>query len=235
MGKRIQVYLNNNYDRTLAPVPADRYPGWFDDNSKTVDHARHCLPLAMASSLGYYILSPGTFMVSWDGNTQSNAKITHIDKSSHYIVDDHAAFGSFTVSAQFIPVTDDPGDFVMIKNLPNMRGLPYTCMEAMIEAWWSVANFGLVFMLNQPGEFIINKGQPIAQMCLYHGLAGSANLEFLDGYPQQHQGWLKKRRRPGYKKDLDYMKGKTHDNQSVPYHITNWKDALKFEEINDGQ
>lgn len=228
MGNKIKLCLSDNYDRELSPIPAIRARSWFEDNRKTQNHARHCLPLAMANSLGYYILSPGTFIVRWNGDVHQPAKIEAIDKSSHYEVDAHAAFGSFTVQAKFIPVTEEVGDFIYIKGIPNERCVPYTCMEACIEAWWSVANFGLVFLLNSPGEFIINKGQPIAQMFLYHGSAGSAEIELENGYPQKHKEWHDKRTRPEYVKDLDYFKGQTHDGVRIDSHIHNWKDAAKF-------
>ena len=228
MGTTIKVHLANNYDASLAPVPAKKMRDWWEDNRRTMGHAKHCLPLSMANSLGYYILSPGSFLVKWDGDVHAPAKITAIDKSSHYEVDAHAAFGSFTVQAKFIPVTEDPGDFVYIKGVANERCKPYDCMEACIEAWWNVGNFGIVFLLNQPGEFIIQKGQPIAQMFLYHGLAGSADVELVNGYPSDHTGWQAKRSRPGYEKDFDYMRGLTFLGEKIDSHIVNWADASKF-------
>jgi hypothetical protein len=228
MGDRIRIHLSPGYDKSLAPVPAEKLRDWWDDNQKTANHAKHCLPLQMANSLGYYILSPGTFVVRWDGDVHADAEITHIEKSSHYEVDAHAAFGSFTVQAKFIPVTDDPGDFVIFKSIANERGCPYTCMEAAIEAWWSVGNFGLVFLLNQPGEFIIPMGKPIAQMFLYHGAAGASKTEIIEGNPPGHAEWMRKRSRPDYKKDLDYFRGRRADGESIDSHISSWALAEKF-------
>lgn len=229
MGDRITIHLEHGFDKSLAPIRATRYRDWWEDNHATHNHARHCLPLAMANSLGYYILSPGTFIVEWDGDFSKRAKIEHIEKSSHYEVDNHAAFGSFVVQAKFIPVTDDEGDFIFIKGIPNERAQPYTCMEAVIEAWWSVGNFGLVFMLNQPGKFLIQKGAPIAQMFLYHGRAGAAEIEFVDNYPEKHAAWSARRSRPDYHKDLDYLKGLTSSGEKVHSHLTNWLDARKYQ------
>ena len=228
MGQRIRLHLAPGFDRSLVPIPAQKLRDWWDDNSKTVNHAKHCLPLQMANSLGYYILSPGTFIVRWNGDVHANAQIEHVEKSSHYEVDNHAAFGSFTVQAKFIPVTDDPGDFVIIKGIANERSVPYTCMEAAIEAWWSVGNFGLVFLLNQPGEFLIPMGKPIAQMFLYHGAAGAAGVELIDGHPPGHAEWMKRRSRPDYRKDLDYFKGATAAGEPVDTHISSWAHAEKF-------
>lgn len=229
MGNRIRIHLAPNFDKKLAPVRAERHRDWWEDNRSTQNHAKHCLPLSMANSLGYYILSPGTFLVRWDGDYHKRAEVETIEKSSHYEVDNHASFASFTVQANFIPVTDDPGDFIYIKGVPNERGMPYSCMEAIIEAWWNVGLFGLVFMLNQPGEFLIPMGKPIAQMFLYHGIAGASEAEFADGYPEGHEHWMKRRSRKEYKKDLDYMRGLTSAGDKVPTHITNWRDAGKYQ------
>ena len=231
MGYNIRIHLADNFDDSLAPISADKFRDWWEDNQKTKNHARHCLPLSMANSLGYYILSPGTFIVKWNGDTSADLEIDHIDKSSHYEVDAHAAYGSFTVQAKFIPVTDDPGDFIYIKGVANERCCPYSCMEACIEAWWNVGNFGLVFLLNQPGEFIIKKGQPIAQMFLYHGAAGYTKTEFIRGLPQTHQHWLDKRSRQGYRKDLDYMRGYNSYGDKIESHIATWRDSGKYKEI----
>lgn len=230
MGYNIKIHLSDDFDSTLAPIPAAKYKDWWEDNKKTASHARHCLPLSMANSLGYYILSPGTFIVKWNGDNHADLDIMHIDKSSHYVVDAHAAYGSFTIQAKFIPVTDDPGDFVYIKGVPNERGLPYSCLEACIEAWWSVGNFGLVYMLNQPGEFLIQKGQPIAHMFLYHGAAGSADVQIVKGYPEEHHHWQARRSRPDYRKDLDYMRGYNSHGVKVESHIATWRDSKKYRE-----
>lgn len=218
------LYLSDDYDKSLAPIRATRYRDWWEDNSATKNHAKHCLPLAMANSLGYYILSPGTFIVTWDGDVHKRAQIQHIDKSSHYVVDDHAAFGSFTVQAKFIPKTERPGEFIYIKGIPNERCVPYTCMDAIIEAWWNPSNFGLVFMLNQPGQFLIQKGQPIAQMFVFNNSVYYHEVEYINGYPDEYEEWSRKRNSPNYKKELDYLRGLNPDGTKQPYHITNWRD-----------
>lgn len=223
------LYLDPSYDQSLLPIPATKYKEWWTDNPKTNNHARHCLPLAMANSIGYYILSPGTFKVTWDGNTQHDCHIEHIERSSHYEVDNHAAFGSFTVQAKFIPVTERAGEFIYIKSLPNERTPDFTCMEAMIEAWWNTGNFGLVFLLTKAGEIIVQKGQPIAQMLVYYGQAGSASYSVMEELPYEHYPWQQKRNRPDYRKDLDYLRGYKYNGDKIESHITNWKNASIFQ------
>lgn len=230
MANKIHFHLAPDYDKSLAPVPAVKYRDWWEDNQATRNHARHCLPLSMANSLGYYILSPGTFRVSWNGDFKTRCVVETLEQCSHYEVDDHAAFGSFTVQARFTPVTEEPGEFVYIKGIPNERGMPYQCMEAAIEAWWMKGIFGLVFLLNRPGVFTVYMGQPIAQIFLYKGIGGAASMTLQDGYPSGHDVWMAKRSRPDYRKDFDYLKGKWPDGQDEPTHITTWKNAKKFDD-----
>lgn len=220
----ITLYLLKNYDRSLLPVPAQRLRAWYQDNQKTRNHAHHCLPLTMANSLGYYILSPGTFSIEWSGDVQTSAVVKVLEPSSHCTVDDHAAFGSFTIQAEFIPRTRQPGDFIYIKGIANERCCPYNCMEAMIEAWWSWARFGLVFLVNRPGKFIVRRGQPVAQMFLYRGAAGHAKLDARDfeQMPSDYHAWFAKRARPDYRKDLDYMHGKQPDGSEPVAHVRHW-------------
>lgn len=230
MTTKLSLHLHPNYDKRLAPVPATKYKEWWEDNQATGNHARHCLPLAMANSLGYYILSPGTFKVSWNGDVHQRAEITPIERSSHFIVDNHATFGSFTVQAQFIPRTERSGEFLFIKGIPNDRQRDYACMEACIEAWWNPGNFGLVFLLNHPGEFTVYMGQPIAQMFVFNGATGDSELDLQDGYPLEHNEWAKRRYRPEYTKDHDYQRGLLPDGSKIESHITNWKDAGRYRE-----
>jgi Family of unknown function (DUF6065) len=132
--------------------------------------------LLMVNSLGYVIPSPGTFEVRWDGEPNSEAEIVIKEIAIHSRVDGHSAPGSFTVQPGFIPWTQRSEEFIYIKGIPNRRA-PYTCMEALIEAWWNPARFGLVFLVNQAASFVIHSGEPLAQMFVYDGRAGTAEFE----------------------------------------------------------
>jgi len=219
----IKIYLMPGMDPRYAPVPAPVHKAWWQDNNKTRNHAHHCLPLAMANSLGYLILSPVTFKWSWSGDIQQDAVIETVEALPSCAVDAHAAYGSFTIQPGFIPQTEQPGDFIMIKNLANERGLPYTCMEALIESWWAPSNFGLVFLFNQAGTGMVCLGQPIAQMCVYRQEGGEHGLEVIADMPPGHRDWAARRYRPDYNKDLDYFKGRHGDGRSEPTHLSAWQ------------
>jgi hypothetical protein len=176
----------------------------------------------MANSLGYVIPSPATFEVSWDGEIKNDARIAITEIAMHSEVDSHSAGGSFTVQPGFIPRTQRPGEFIYIKGIPNRRA-HYTCMEALIEAWWNPARFGLVFLVNQAGSFAIRAGEPLAQMFVYEGRAGSAEFDVVRGYPPEHRQWEQRRYRPEYRRDLDYMRGRHPDGTPEPTHVASWQ------------
>jgi hypothetical protein len=176
----------------------------------------------MANSLGYVIPSPGTFEVRWDGEPNSEAEIVIKEIAVHSRVDGHSAPGSFTVQPGFIPWTQRWEEFIYIKGIPNRRA-PYACMEALIEAWWNPARFGLVFLVNQAASFVIHSGEPLAQMFVYDGRAGTAEFEIAQGYPPEHECWERRRYRPQYQRDLDYLRGRHPDGSSESTHVTSWQ------------
>jgi hypothetical protein len=97
----IKIHLMPGMDPRFAPIPAPLHKAWWQDNDKTRNHAHHCLPLSLANSLGYCILSPVTFKWSWDGDIQKDAVIEIIEAVGPCTVDAHAAYGSFHHSARF--------------------------------------------------------------------------------------------------------------------------------------
>lgn len=218
----IQLYLLPSFDKRLLPIGAARHKEWWQNNYKTKNHAHHCLPLAMANSLGYYILSPARFNVTWDGDVQQDAHIEILEGDLLGQVDSHATHGGFTVQPGFIPMTSRAGDFIFIKGVPNQRGQPFHCMEALIEAWWNPAPFGLVFLLNQAGTFTIEKAEPLAQMFVYRMEGGSAAIRVVDRVPDEYDAWTRKRYRPGYSKDFDYLRGRHPDGRPEPTHRSSW-------------
>jgi len=221
----ITLYLPPEYDLSLAPIKAIKNREWWEQDKKTKDLARFCLPLAMGSGVGWNILSPATFTVSWDGDETHDAELEITDTCSHAIVDNHSAHGSFTVQAQFIPRTKKPGDFVYVRGIANNYRKPYQFLDALLEAWWSPANFGLVGMLNQPGRFTITKGEPIAQMFAVHIDQTNYDIALRRGYPAQWKEW-DDRRMSVPNKTLDYLRGQWPDGKQVCPHFKSFSGSI---------
>lgn len=227
----ITLYLKKDYDKRLLPIKAKHHRDWWEVDSKTRMHARFCLPLTMASGLGFYILSPATFTVQWDGNETHDVEIEILDACSHTVIDNHSSFGSFTVQSSFIARTKNIGDFVYVKGIANLAQ-PYSVLEAMIESWWSPSEFGIVCLLNQAGKFKIKKGDPLAQMFVINSKHGAYDIGFTDGYPPIWPDWIVKQA-PG-EKNLDYFRGNLPNGTAVCPHFKSWSAAVNLAENESG-
>jgi len=154
------------------PVKSSPYRGWYEKSLKTHDHAKYCMPIAMANSLGYILRSPITFSVSWSGDEKDEVIVNIINKNkevhavSTHSVSTHSAPGSFTLQYRFVMGTSQEY-FTYIKGIANIRSR-FNVMEALLESWWFEGTFGVVCLLNQPCDFIIKEGDPIASVMLVH-------------------------------------------------------------------
>lgn len=217
----IVLYLTGLAD-DLVPEPGSPKCSWWEEDITTSGHAHHCLPLTMANSLGYVVRAPGTFRVSWSGDVHAPVTVDLVDEC---VVDNHSAAGSFTVQPGFVPRTTEVGDYLMVRPVPNVRGPWFIAMEALIEAWWQPGEFGLVCLMTRPGSFVVRRGDPLAQMCVYRAEGGSARLDVRRGVPAETEAWRERRYRPEYRKDLDYLLGRHPDGRPEPTHRRNWKHA----------
>jgi tetratricopeptide (TPR) repeat protein len=224
--KSIVLFLPPDYDKKLLPVKARALRNWWEEDDKTRMHARFCLPLTMASGLGFYVLSPATFTVEWDGDTTHDAHVEILDAASHAQIDNHSSFGSFTVQARFIARTKNIGDFVVIKGVANQYRRPFAVLEAMIESWWTPSEFGIVCLVNQPGKFTIQKGEPLAQMFVVNMAQAQYGLATADGYPPFWDEWTARRKPEIYNgRNMDYLRGVLPDQTPVCPHLKNWNEA----------
>jgi hypothetical protein len=171
--------------------------------------------------------SPGSFQLRWCGDWDRNPRVEVLDHSDA-VVDAHSAGGTFTVQPGFIVRTTEVDDFLMVRPLPNVRGVFFSAMEALVEAWWQPGEFGLVCILHRPGTFIVRRGDPLAQMCIYRAAGGSAPLRVEEGgVPAQTEAWRERRYRPEYRKDFDYLRGRHPDGKLEPTHRTSWRSACR--------
>lgn len=178
-GSANKLHQSATINEIVFPVKSNPYRGWYEKDGKTYNHAKYCLPLSMANSLGYILRSPSTFRVFWDGKENSDAKIEIIEnkKPTHKITT-HSARGSFTIQYRFVFKTSDK-HFTYIKGIPNIR-TKFNVMEALIESWWFEGTFGVVCLLNQACDLVIKEGDPIAVVMLLP----TENLNFSIGLKQ---------------------------------------------------
>lgn len=223
---KIPIYTAGHYDLSLFPLAGSRLRNWWEQDAKTKNHARFCLPMIAANSYGFYILSPADVTVTWNGG-QTDTILAVTNSCSHTSITNHSASGSFTIQAQILPRTP-VNVMTYIKPLPNLL-MPYQPLEGLMETWWLVNNFGIVCMVTQPGTFTIRRGDPIAHMIflgspihnyeIYH--AGDIGL--IEGHRE-----LAQRRLNYTKRELDYLKGIKPNGQPEDVHYTKFKNVCPY-------
>ncbi|WP_433379224.1 DUF6065 family protein [Actinoplanes sp. CA-142083] len=205
----------------FLPRPAPPRREWWEEQHATRRHARHCLPLTMANSLGFTVHSPFSFRVSWDGDVHGHAVVESDDPMAR--VSARAAPASFTLHPGFVVATDHPGEFVRVGGVPNRIAPAWVAMEALIEAWWNPAEFSIVCLLTRPGTVTVAAGDAVAQMNVFLAEAGGARLRVDDSPHAEWEAWQQRRGRPEYVKDLDYLRGRHPDGRPVETHYPSWR------------
>jgi hypothetical protein len=171
----------------------------------------------MANQAGYYLPSPveADILVKESGDPEIT--IHHGSKSE---IDAHSATGTFTIQPMCVLRTL-PGYMSFVKGIPNLQNAPFTVMEALIESWWTPANFGIVCLPKKPGLIHIKLGDPIAQILFVHTSGLRAELVVSDIPAQEiphRQAWDQKRSKY-HGHELDYFKGKLPDGTPVCPHF----------------
>ena len=158
--------LDAYYNKIALPIRSSPYRSWYEKEDKVKNHAKYCLPLSMANSIGYILRSPATFRVKWDGIEGNKSQIEVLENKWPKIhsITNHSASGSFTIQFRVVLKTNKK-HFTYIKGISNIR-TKFNVMEALLESWWFEGQFGVVCLLNQPCDFIINEGDPIATIIL---------------------------------------------------------------------
>jgi Family of unknown function (DUF6065) len=148
-------------------VPLDIVPGrqersWMDDTNQRF--AYRCLPLTIANSSGWEVLSPCTFEAVWDGGTGLDAiAIRALDGYPNLdrIVSSHFGEGVLTVHTGYLFRTN-PGWAINVRGSPNYVTDGIQALEGIIETEWLQFTFTMNWLFTRPGSVVFEKGAPLA-------------------------------------------------------------------------
>ena len=144
----------------LKLKPANQKREWMDvANAK---NPYRCLPLSIANSYGWEILSPSKFKATWNGGKlPSDITITPIDGSPTGT----SLFGegTFTWHTGYVFKTEYPYALYVTgaPNYPKPNVIP---LSGIVETSWLPFSFTINWRFTQPGEVIIEKDEPICQI-----------------------------------------------------------------------
>jgi len=163
----------------LRPAPPTR--GWMD---RMLDHhAYRCLPLNIANSFGWEILSPCAFEVAWTGGTHTNAVSFRVldgyAQLAQFAVS-HFSYGIFTFHLGYLFKTE-PGWDLLASGSHNSPKDGVAALAGVIETDWLPYPFTMNWQMTRPGSVRFDKDEPVCMISpVPHGALQDVTLEIVD-------------------------------------------------------
>lgn len=151
------------YPVTTTPCkiqPAGSRRPWMTDAVNKNPY--RCLPLSMANSWGWELLSQSHFTAEWDGGVRpSDVKIKHIDGTHG----PSAHFGEGTITWHPGYLFKIPYPYgLYVTGAPNNPIPNVIPLSGVVEAHWLAYTFTMNWRFTQPGSFEVKIGDPICQI-----------------------------------------------------------------------
>jgi hypothetical protein len=181
----------------IRPAPVTRT--WMDkipDN-----HAYRCLPLNIANSYGWEILSPCAFSATWNGGTHPfDIKLAALDGNPNLsqVVVSHFAYGIITFHLWYLFRTEPGWDLFASGSLNTVKD-GVAPLTGVIESDWLPYPFTMNWQMTRPGTIRFDKDEPICMVFpVPHGILQTVEPEILsiDDDPElkaQTYAWKERR------------------------------------------
>lgn len=233
---KIEAYRLHNNVMRLDPATPSR--DWMD---KAINkNPYRCLPLVMANTYGWQIISSSEFTAEWDGGPYPNSiKIENI--SGINFPTSHFGEGVLTWHTGYIFKTEYPYGLYVCGS-PNQPIHNIICLSGIVETHWLPFPFTMNWRFTAPGKIKILKDTVIAhiypiQLDIFSDI--QAEIKNISDNPQlniAYKEWSRSRadflKGDRSKKDWqkNYFKGVDLNGVQIENHITN-PNVPKFHEI----
>ncbi len=137
---------------------------WMDSTNER--YAYRCLPLTIANSHGWELLSPVAFEAKWDGDIHMESVEIRVDPgySDHLKPVTLFGYGTITWHVEAIFRTP-PGWNLFVSGPPNRQKDAIQALGGMIETDWSPYTFTMNWRFTRAGQWIrFEENEPIAFM-----------------------------------------------------------------------
>jgi hypothetical protein len=163
----------------IRPAPTTR--AWMDKIDD--NHAYRCLPLNIANSHGWEILSPCAFEISWSGSKWPSAiTLRALDgyERLHQFAVSHFAHGIVTFHLGYLFRTDPGWDLFASGSLNNPKD-GIAPLTGLIEADWLPYPFTMNWQLTRPGTVRFDRDEPVCMVFpVPHGALTGVVPEIVD-------------------------------------------------------
>lgn len=209
--------------------PASPNRRWMDDSVNK--NAYRCLPLTMANSYGWELISKSEVTAEWNGGQGPNdIKITHV--SGTCIPISHFGEGVLTWHTGYLFRTEAPYG-LYVTGSPNEPIHNIICLSGIVETHWLPFPFTMNWRFTAPGKVTIKEGDVIAHVYpvkidVFDEIS-SAEIKNIDANPElktQYTEWSESRaqfnKRPRERGEWqkNYFKGADPKGDRVEGHKT---------------
>lgn len=158
LSTRLTCYRIHDTAPELVPGTPGRW--WMD---MTEDRfAYRCIPLSVANSTGWELLSPRSFSATWNGGQRrEDISLTALDGGGdlHHLVNSHFQHGILTFHTGYLFRTD-PGWGILCRGAPNTPKDGIAPLDGLIETDWLPFTFTMNWQFTRPGSVTFMKGEP---------------------------------------------------------------------------
>ena len=232
----------------IRPAPTTR--AWMDQIND--NHAYRCLPLNIANSHGWEILSPCAFEATWSGSKWASAiTLRALDGYAHLprFAVSHFAHGIITFHLGYLFRTE-PGWDLFASGSLNTPKDGIAPLTGVIETDWLPYPFTMNWQLTRPGTVRFDKDEPVCMIFpVPHGGLHEVSPEIvdLDSAPEVKQQTLEwKERRDEFMRKLNakdpkalkdawqryYFLGKMPDGSTPAQHLSKLRVAAPVDRRN---
>ncbi len=159
---KLMCYQIGSEPSPLAPGRPDR--DWMDAFAER--HPYRCLPLVVANTTGWELISPVSFTASWNGGTQSkdiridaDGDTTPEQLKAHVV--SHFSGGVLTFHTGYLFRTE-PGWDIWVGGPPNQIKDGIQALAGIVETDWLPFPFTMNYRFTRPGMASFKKGEPYA-------------------------------------------------------------------------
>jgi len=156
----LKCYVFQGWEPRIIPAPAQR--DWMDSAPESFPY--RCLPLAIANSHGWQVLTPFGFEVEWNGGPAAEDVIVRPDANvlPHEVPVPLFGLGTFTIHIQGLFRTP-PGWNIFVSGPPNAAKDGIAPLAGIIETDWPPYTFTMNWRMTRPGHVArFEADEPIA-------------------------------------------------------------------------
>jgi Family of unknown function (DUF6065) len=194
---KLRCYALKPNPPTIRAAPTTR--AWMDRIPE--HHAYRCLPLNIANSHGWEILSPCAFSVTWRGGIHArDVTVTALDgfPDIAQVALTHFAFGIVTFHLWYLFRTEPGWDLFASGSLNTVKD-GIAPLSGVIETDWLPYPFTMNWQMTRPGTVRFDKDEPLCMIFpVPHGVLQTVEPEIfsLDDEPElkaQTMAWKERR------------------------------------------